>query len=92
MPFQFKDFKATKPKARLSHPAKGTYHAFFIVYDRDNRKHQFRYAKGINNLKPRERKLEAESYAHVLWEALQAGWNPLIHKYPSFENEEKQLR
>jgi len=87
MAYQFKNFTATKPVPRLIDSNKGTYEAFFIVYDAAGNKTPFRFSKGINNLPPNERIHQARAKAYVLWEALQKGWNPLKEKYPNFIKE-----
>lgn len=87
MAFQFKKFKATKPVPRLVDPSKGTYEAFFIVYDLTGKKHVFRYSKGVNSRPKSDRVYQAKAMADVLWEALSKGWNPLEEKYPRFEEE-----
>lgn len=79
----FKGFRATKPVTRLL--PNNRYQAFFVVYDKDGSKHQCRYSTGINHLPVRERKLEAQALADTLWDALRKGWNPLVDKYPKFE-------
>lgn len=88
MAYQFKNFKATKPVARLIDPVKGNYEAFFIVYDNTGKKIPFRFSKGINNLPRNERIHQARAKSYVLWEAMQKGWNPIKEKYPNWLKEE----
>ena len=84
MAFQFKGFKATRPVARAIDTDKKKYEAFFIYYDSSGKKYHYRCSKNINRLPPSQRLLEARAMAYVLWEGLQAGWNPLKDNYPSF--------
>jgi integrase len=88
MSYQFKNFRATKPVARLIDSNAGTYEAFFIVYDMSGKKIPCRFSKGINNLPRNERIHQARAKAYVLWEALQKGWNPLKEKYPNWLKDE----
>jgi integrase len=82
MSFPFKGFRATRPVARLSKQDPPEYEVFFTYYDPSGKKHYYRYKKGINSLPLRERKVQCEIAATVLWEALNKGWNPLKEKYP----------
>lgn len=87
----FKGFRATKPLARLARKDPPEYEVFFTYYDEAGRKYFYRFKKGLNKGPMIERKLNAQAYADVFWEALLKGWNPLKHKYPSFENELKGM-
>lgn len=91
MAFQFNGFTATKPVISLIDASQMQYEVIFFVYDQDGKKHPKRFKRGINSLKIKERKSQAEAVADVLWEGLQNGWNPLIQKYPSFKKVEEDL-
>lgn len=87
----FKGFKATKPLARLARKDPPEYEVFFTYYDDAGKKYFYRYKKGINKGPMAERKINAQACAEVLWDGLIKGWNPLKHKYPSFEDELKGM-
>lgn len=90
MAFQFKGFKATRPVVRLTDPGRQEYEVFFTYYGPDKKKQVYRYKKGINSLKPRERKAQADAHADVLWEALHKGWNPLTDANSPFKEDYKR--
>lgn len=92
MQFQLQGFKVTKPVARLCNPTKKFYEVFFLVYV-GKQKIPKRFKKGINDQRtPALRKAYAEADAYKLWEALQAGWNPLEVPYPIFEDEVAKVK
>lgn len=92
MPFQFKGFRATRPVVRLIDSKKMHYEVFFIAYDSGNNKRVFRYKKQINKEKLRDRKVEAEVQAGLIWQAMIDGWNPLINPYPLTEKDYNKAR
>jgi integrase len=91
MSTDFKGFKATKPVARLARKDPPEYEVFFTYYDQAGKKYFYRFKRGLNKGPMAERKLNALAFASVLWEGLLKGWNPLKHKFPSFEDELKGL-
>lgn len=84
MAYQFKGFKATRPRARLYDRAAHTWEAFFVYYLPCGKKINYRVKKGINSMPRNARKAEAEETARAMWDALQAGWDPTVQKYPTF--------
>jgi integrase len=82
MAYQFSAFRATKPVVRLIDESNFIYEVFFIVYSPDGTRTVRRVKAGINSLPPSQREKQAHATAQVLWEELQAGWNPLLSKYP----------
>lgn len=91
MSTDFKGFRATRPIARLARKDPPEYEVFFTYYDQTGRKYFYRFKRGLNKGPMAERKLNAQACADVFWEGLQKGWNPLKHKFPSFEDELKGL-
>jgi integrase len=87
MAIQFSGFRATRPVARVIDPEKQHYEVFFIIYDQQGRKRVNRFKRGINTLPRHKRKPEAEELAFAFFEALQKGWNPLVHRTPFFSEE-----
>lgn len=92
MPIQFKGFRASKPVARIINRELQHYEVFFIIYDEQGRKRPIRYKRGINKLPRHKRKFQAEDKAEAIWEALQKGWNPLVHRIPFFSEEYDRIR
>lgn len=89
MSIQYNGFRATRPTVRTLR--NNQYEVFFLLYSGSEKK-QMRYKRGINNLKVKERRPQAEAIADVLWQALNTGWNPMVNKYPLFEDEAIRLR
>jgi integrase len=89
MTYNFKGFSATRPVVRLI--GNNLYQAFFVVYDKEKRKHQRRYSTGINEMPVRQRAKQAQALADSLWDALRSGWNPLTTKYPKFDDAPVEL-
>lgn len=83
MAYQFNQFRATRPVARVCDKKLNHYEVFFIGYPISGHPRKFRYKMGINRLPPRERKAQAEADADVFFEALKKGWNPFLSKYPN---------
>lgn len=92
MATQFRNFKSSRPIARLIDARKCTYEVFFIAYGPDKKEKRFRFSKGINCLNPKERKDQAQAYADMFREAMQKGWNPFKEELPQFEKHQQQIQ
>lgn len=85
MAFQYKGFRASKPRAIILDAKKGTYQVFFIVYPALGPRQQIKFQKELNTQHTRkQRETEAWGAADACLEALKAGWNPLKETYPTF--------